>query len=107
VRNLRWAIAIVAKQMEVPYQWRSMPEVMAEIPELQDVGRGGLQQALKGLVDDARNRVVAKMGSEREQAVAHSLQTRGRRTMGRARTEATDSAQTHPGTVKPNTRANS
>ena len=89
VRNLRWAIAIAEKQMAIPYQWRSMPEVMAEIPELRGVGRGGLQQLLKGLIDDARNRVVARMGSEKEQAVAHSLQTRGRRTGGRTRAEAT------------------
>ena len=78
-RNLRWAIAIADKQMEIPYQWRSMPEVMEEIPELRGVARGGLQQTLKALIDDARNRVVAKMGSEKEQAVAHRLQARGRR----------------------------
>ena len=89
VRNLRWAITIAEKQMALPYQWRSMPEVMAEIPELRGVGRGGLQQLLKGLIDDARNRVVARMGSEKEQAVAHSLQIRGRRTGGRTRAEAT------------------
>ena len=52
-----------------PYQWRSMPEIMAEIPELREVGRGGLQQVLKGLIDDARRRVVARLGSEKEQAV--------------------------------------
>ncbi len=85
VRNLRWAVAIAAKQMEMPYQWRSMPEVMGEIPELRDVGRGGLQQVLTSLIADARNRVVARIGNEKEQAVAHSLQTRGRRTMGRTR----------------------
>jgi hypothetical protein len=88
VRNLRWAIAIADKQMAIPYQWRSMPEVMAEIPDLRGVGRGGLQQALKGLIDDARNRVVARMGSEKEQAVAHGLRSRGRRTGRRTREEA-------------------
>jgi hypothetical protein len=87
VRNLRWALAIAAKQMEIPYERRSMPEVMAEIPELRDVGRGGLQQTLKNLIDDARNRVVAKLGSEKEQAVAHSLQTRHRRTGAVTRAE--------------------
>jgi hypothetical protein len=80
LRNLRWATAIAEKQMAIPYQWRSMPEVMSEIPELRGVARGGLQQTLKALIDDARNRVVAKMGSDREQAVAHWLQARrGRR----------------------------
>jgi hypothetical protein len=34
VQSLRWVIEIAEKQMEVPYQWRSMPEVMAEIPGL-------------------------------------------------------------------------
>jgi hypothetical protein len=73
VRNLRWAVAIAEKHMAVPYQWRSMPEVLAEIPELRGVRRGGLQQTLKDLIDDARHRVVARMGSEKEQAVARRL----------------------------------
>ena len=77
IRNLRWALAIADKQMTFPYQWRSMAEVMAEIPELRGVARGGLQQTLKNLLDAARNRVLAKMGTEREKAVARSLQ-RGR-----------------------------
>jgi hypothetical protein len=81
IRNLRWAIAIAEKQMAIPYQWRSMPEVMEEIPELRSVARGGLQQALKNLIDDARNRVVAKMGTEKEQAVAHWLQKRSHRSL--------------------------
>ena len=51
--TLRWAIAFAEKQMAVPYQWRSMPAAMAEIPELRGVGRGGLQQTLKSLIDDA------------------------------------------------------
>jgi hypothetical protein len=82
LRNLRWAIAIAEKQMAIPYQFRSMPEVMAEIPGLRGVARGGLQQTLKALIDDARNRVVAKMGSAREQAVASSLQRRSHRSLG-------------------------
>jgi hypothetical protein len=82
LRNLRWAITIAEKQMAIPYQWRSMPEVMEEIPELRGVARGGLQQTLKSLIDAARNRVVAKMGSAREQAVAHWLQKRSHRSLG-------------------------
>jgi hypothetical protein len=78
IRNLRNAIAIVDRQMAYPYQWRSMPEVMAEIPGLQGVPRGGLQQALKNLIDDARMRVVRKLGSEKEQAIAYGLQRRSR-----------------------------
>jgi hypothetical protein len=82
IRNLRWAIAIADRQMAFPYQWRSMPEVMGEIPELRGIARGGLQQTLKGLIDDARNRAVARMGTHKEQGVAHWLQTRGQRSLG-------------------------
>jgi len=77
IRNLRWALVIAEKLMAFPYERRSMPEVMDEIPELRGV-RGGLQQTLTNLLDAARNRVLAKMGTEREKAVARSLQ-RGRR----------------------------
>jgi hypothetical protein len=82
LRNLRWAIAIAEKQLAVPYQWRSMPEVMAEIPELRGIRRGGLQQTLKALLDDARNRVVRRLGTEKEQAVAYGLQRRSHRSLG-------------------------
>jgi hypothetical protein len=81
VRNLRWAIAILDKQMAFPYQLRSMPEVMAEIPELRGAARGGLQQALKNLIDDARMRVVKRLGSEKEQAVVYGLQRRSHRSL--------------------------
>jgi hypothetical protein len=96
VRNLRWAIALVDKQMEYPFQWRSMAEVMAEIPGLQGRPRGGLQQELKNLLDDARTRVVAKMGSDWEQAVAHWLQARrgrnsSRESFSRAASSASES----------------
>jgi hypothetical protein len=83
IRNLRWAIAIADKQMAFPYQWRSMPEVMAEIPGLQGIQRGGLQQTLKTLIDNARLRAVAKIGTEKEQAVAYGLQRRGHRSLER------------------------
>jgi hypothetical protein len=82
IRNLRWAIAIADKQMAFPYQWRSMPEVMTGVPGLQGIRRGGLQQVLKNLIDDARMRVVKKMGTEREQAVAYGLQRRSHRSLG-------------------------
>ena len=74
-----WAIAVADSQMAFPYQWRSMREVMAEIPGLQGVPRGGLQQVLKNLIDDAQMRVVKKMGTEKEQAVAYGLQRRSHR----------------------------
>ena len=82
IRNLRWAIALAEKQMAFPYQWRSMPEVMEEIPELRGVARGGLQQTLKALIDDARWRVVKRLGTEKEQALAYSLQRRSQRSLG-------------------------
>jgi len=87
IRNLRLAIAVVEKQMEIPYEPHSMSDVMRQIPELRGVGRGGLQQALKTLINDARNRAVDKMGSKKEQGVAHWLRTRGRRTWERTRAE--------------------
>jgi hypothetical protein len=79
VRNLRWAIAVADRQLAIPYQWRSMPEVMAEIPGLRGVSRGGLQQALKNIIDDARMRAVKRLGTEKEQAVAYGLQRRSHR----------------------------
>ena len=88
LRNLRWALAVAEKQLAIPYQWRSMAEVMQEIPELRGIPRGGLQQTLKALIDDARMRVVAKMGSDKEQGVARWLQRR-RQARRRARVEET------------------
>ena len=88
VRNHRWALAVAEKQLAIPYQWRSMPEVLQEIPELRGIPRGGLQQTLKALIDDARMRVVAKMGSAKEQGVAHWLHSR-RQARRRAQVEET------------------
>src|SRR6476661_6825938 len=76
VLNLHWVISIADKQMAFPYQWRSTPEVMDEIPELRGIARGGLQQTLKSLIDAARMRVVKRLGTEKEQAVAYGLQRR-------------------------------
>jgi hypothetical protein len=86
IRNLRWAVIIAEKQLAIPYRWRSMSEVLQEIPELRGIRRGGLQQTLKALIDAARMRAVAKIGTAKEQGVAHWLQSRrqGRR---RARVE--------------------
>src|SRR5579875_3403845 len=60
-----------------------MPEVMEGILELLEVARGGLQQALKNLSDDARMRVVKRLGIGKEQAVAYGLQRRSRQTLGK------------------------
>jgi hypothetical protein len=56
--------------------------VMAEVPGLQGLRRGGLQQALKALIDDARMRVLRRLGTEKKQAVAYGLQRRGHRSLG-------------------------
>jgi hypothetical protein len=79
VRNLRWSIIIAAGQMRYPYELLSMRSVMAEIPGLRGVSRGGLQQVLQNLINDARMRVVKKMGTEKEQAVAYGLHRRSHR----------------------------
>jgi hypothetical protein len=65
-----------------------MPEVMEEIPELPEVARGGLQQALKNLIDDARMWVVKRLGAGKKQAVAYGLQRRSRRTLGKRRQDS-------------------
>jgi hypothetical protein len=88
IRNGRWALAVAEKQLAIPYQSRSMAEVMQEIPELRGIPRGGLQQTLKALIDNARVRVVAKMGSDKEQGVAQWLHSR-RHVRRRAQVEET------------------
>jgi hypothetical protein len=82
VLKIRWAIAIVDKLMASPFQSLSMREVMAEIPGLQGVPRGGLQQVLKNIIDDARMRAVKRLGTEKEQAIAYRLQRRSHRSVG-------------------------
>jgi hypothetical protein len=82
VRNLHWAIAVADEQMRYPYESRSVREVMATIPGLRGVPRGGLQQALKNLIDDARMRAVKRLGTEKEQAIAYRLQRRSHRSVG-------------------------
>jgi hypothetical protein len=82
IRNLLWSIAIADKQMVFPYQFRPMAEVIAEIPELRGIRKGGLQQTLKALIDDARMRTVKRLGTEKEQAVAYGLQRRSHRSLG-------------------------
>jgi hypothetical protein len=63
-----------------------MPEVMGEIPELRGVRRGGLQQTLKRLIDDARLRAVKRLGTEKEQAaMASGLGGSGRPSSQRTR----------------------
>jgi hypothetical protein len=59
-RNLRWAVEIVKRQMAIPWEWRSMPEVAAEVPGLQAGLRGGLADQLKRRIDLARRRALGE-----------------------------------------------
>jgi hypothetical protein len=60
VRNLRWAVEIVQRQMAIPWEWRSMPEIAAEIPGLQAGLRGGLADQLKRRIDQARRKALGE-----------------------------------------------
>jgi len=60
VRNLRWAVEIVKRQMAIPWEWRSMPEIAAEIPGLQAGLRGGLADELKRRIDQARRKALGE-----------------------------------------------
>jgi hypothetical protein len=60
VRNLRWAVEIVKQQMAIPWEWRSMPEVAADVPGLQAGLRGGLADQLKRRIDQARRKALGE-----------------------------------------------
>jgi hypothetical protein len=60
VRNLRWVVEIVKRQMAIPWEWRSMPEVAAEVPGLQAGLRGGLADQLKRRIDQARRKALGE-----------------------------------------------
>jgi hypothetical protein len=60
VRNLRWAVEIVKRQMAIPWTWRSMPEIADEIPGLEAGLRGGLADQLKRQIDQARRRALGE-----------------------------------------------
>jgi hypothetical protein len=60
VRNLRWAVEIVKQQMAIPWEWRSMPEIAAEVPGLEAGLRGGLADTLKSLLDKARSKALGE-----------------------------------------------
>jgi hypothetical protein len=60
VRNLRWAVQIVQRQMAIPWEWRSMPEIADEIPGLEAGLRGGLADQLKRRIDQARRKALGE-----------------------------------------------
>jgi hypothetical protein len=67
-RNLRFAVELVQAQMRFPWQWRSMPEAIQEIPGLKAkltngqgvLQRGGLVNTLKGIIDKARSKALGE-----------------------------------------------
>jgi hypothetical protein len=59
-RNLRWAVEIAKKQMAIPWEWRSMPEIADEIPGLEAGLRGGLADQLKRSIDQARRKALGE-----------------------------------------------
>jgi hypothetical protein len=60
VRNLRWAVEIVKRQMAIPWEWRTMPEIANEIPGLEARLRGGLADQLKRRIDQARRKALGE-----------------------------------------------
>jgi hypothetical protein len=60
VRNLRWAVEIVKRQMAIPWEWRSMPAIADEIPGLEAGLRGGLADQLKRRIDQARRKALGE-----------------------------------------------
>jgi hypothetical protein len=59
-RNLRLAVEIVKRQMAIPWEWQSMPEVAAVIPGLEAGLRGGLADQLKRRIDQARRKALGE-----------------------------------------------
>jgi hypothetical protein len=60
VRKLRWAVEIAKQQMAIPWTWRSMPEIAADIPGLEAGLRGGLADQLKRRIDQARRKALGE-----------------------------------------------
>jgi hypothetical protein len=57
---LRWSLEVVKRQMSNPWEWKSMPEVAADIPGLQAGLRGGLADQLKRRIDQARRKALGE-----------------------------------------------
>lgn len=60
VRNLRLAVEVLKRQMAIPWEWLSMPEVAADIPGLEAGLRGGLADQLKRRIDQARRKALGE-----------------------------------------------
>jgi hypothetical protein len=59
-RNLQWAVEIVRRQMAIPWEWRSLPEIAREVPGLEAGLRGGLADQLKRRIDQARRKALGE-----------------------------------------------
>ena len=79
VRNLRWAAEVVQRQMAMPWEWRSMPDVIEEIPDLKakltnaqgKLLRGGLVNTLKGVIDRARSKALGECSQRNRSNATH------------------------------------
>jgi hypothetical protein len=65
------AVEVVKRQMAIPWEWRSMPEVAADIPGLQAGLRGGLADLLKRRIDQARRRALGEATDNKSDQVAY------------------------------------
>src|SRR5262252_791598 len=71
IQKLQWALEIAQRQMAIPWTWRPMPEVIAEIPELADLPRGGATHELQQIVNRAKMRAL---GQEQQESVRLALE---------------------------------
>jgi hypothetical protein len=70
-RTLCLAVEIVKRQMAIPWEWKSMPQVAADIPGLQAGLRGGLADQLKRKIDQARRRALGEVTDNKSDKVAY------------------------------------
>jgi hypothetical protein len=59
-RNLRLAVEIVKRQMAIPWEWLSMPQIARDVPGLEAGLRGGLADQLKRRIDQARRKALGE-----------------------------------------------
>jgi hypothetical protein len=63
-RTLLLAVEIVKRQMTIPWEWRSMPEVARDVPGLEAGLRGGLADLLKRRIDQARRKALGEAAAK-------------------------------------------
>jgi hypothetical protein len=70
-KTLSWAIEIVRRQMAIPWEWRSMPEVARDVPGLEAGLRGGLADLLKRRIDQARRKALGEAADNKSDQVTY------------------------------------